>query len=133
MKIALLGSNNYGGQWTVKEFIFKRKQEFGDKLTLILGGKSEGFDAMTKKISVAFGINYELYPPFHFRWNWHCPLPAYMYGKPYDPKYFFQINSHIVKASDVITVFLKDGIETKVTKDIMQKAKKAGKPLLVTN
>ena len=133
MKVALVGAQAYSNSLKVKDFIFFLKNEYGGDLTLLLGGRSDGFDAYNKKVAMAFGINFELFPPFHYKWNWHCPLPTYLYGKPYNPKHYFQINSHIVKASDVVVVFLKDGIETKVSKDIIHRAKKAGKKLIVSN
>ena len=38
MKIAIVGSRKYENKIKIKEFIFKCKEQFGDKLEIVSGG-----------------------------------------------------------------------------------------------
>ena len=46
MKIAIVGSRKYDNKIKIKEFIFKCKEQFGDKLEIVSGGCKYGADNM---------------------------------------------------------------------------------------
>ena len=83
IKIAVVGSRIYEDRKKVKDFIFKLKEKFGDKLIIVSGGQPKGVDGFVKKACIQFDIIYEEFPPAHYRFNQYCVLDASNYGKEY--------------------------------------------------
>ena len=105
MKVAIVGSRRYENKRKIKEFIFKLKQEHGEKTIIVSGGCKTGADKYAKKYALELGLQYEEYPPFHEVHNLYCTMPSSRYGKPYNIRNFHARNKIIAGTSDFI-VFL---------------------------
>ena len=66
MKVAIVGSRRYENKRKIKEFIFKLKNKYGDKTTIISGGSKDGADRYAKKYALELGLQYEEYLPCRF-------------------------------------------------------------------
>ena len=49
MKVAIVGSRRYENKRKIKEFIFKLKNEYGEKTIIVSGGCKSGADKYAKK------------------------------------------------------------------------------------
>jgi len=131
MKIAIIGSRRYENKKKIKDFIFKIKNEYGEKTTIVSGGCKQGADRYAKKYALEFGLQYEEYPPFHEVHNLYCTLPSSRYGKPYSIKYFFARNKIIAGVADFVVGFIGEGIEANGTTNTLEYAKKFKKKFIV--
>ena len=131
MKVAMIGSRRYENKKKIKDFVFKLKQQYGDKTIIVSGGCKMGADKYAKKYTLELGLQYEEYPPFHEVHNLYCPLPSSRYGKPYSMKYFFARNKIIAGTSDFIIGFIPDGVEANGTKNVIEYAKKMKKKYII--
>ena len=108
MKVAIIGSRRYENKKKIKDFVFKLKNEYGDKTIVVSGGCKQGADRYAKKYALELGLQYEEYPPFHEVHNLYCPLPESRYSQPYSMKYFFARNKIIAGTSDFIVAFIPE-------------------------
>tara|TARA_R110002020_G_scaffold176300_2_gene368486 strand:+ start:602 stop:1003 length:402 start_codon:yes stop_codon:yes gene_type:complete len=131
MKIAIVGSRRYENKKKIKDFIFKLKNEYGEKTIIVSGGCKQGADRYAKKYALELGLQYEEYPPFHEVHNLYCPLPESRYGKPYSVKYFFARNKIIAGTSDYVATFIPEGVEANGTMNIIDYAKKMKKKFII--
>ena len=131
MKVAIIGSRRYENKKKIKDFIFKLKQQYGEKTIIVSGGCKQGADKYAKKYALELGLQYEEYPPFHEVHNLYCPLPSSRYGKPYSMKYFFARNKIIAGTSDFIVGFIPDGIEGRGTMNTIEYARKFDKKTII--
>ena len=131
MKIAIVGSRRYENKRKIKEFIFKLKNQYGDKTIIVSGGCKTGADKYAKKYALELGLNYEEYPPFHEVHNLYCTLPESRYDKPFSMRNFFARNKIIVGTSDFIVAFIPDGVEAKGTMNVLEYAKKLDKKRII--
>ena len=131
MKIAIVGSRRYENKKKIKDFIFKIKQEHGEKTIIVSGGAKDGADKYAKKYALELGLQYEEYPPAHFPHNLYCPLPESRYGKPYSVKNFHARNKIIAGTSDIIVAFIPEGIESDGTFSTLNYAKKFDKKRII--
>ena len=115
----------------IKDFIFKIKQEHGEKTIIVSGGCKTGADKYAKKYALELGLQYEEYPPAHFPHNLYCPLPESRYGKPYSVKYFHARNKIIAGMSDYVVAFIPDGITANGTMSTINYAKKLKKKYVI--
>ena len=81
MKVAIIGSRRYENKKKIKDFVFKLKQQYGDKTIVVSGGCKTGADKYAKKYALELGLQYEEYPPFHEVHNLYCVLPESRYNK----------------------------------------------------
>ena len=65
MKVAIVGSRRYENKKKIKDFIFKLKNQYGEKTIIVSGGCKTGADKYAKKYALELGLMYEEYPPFH--------------------------------------------------------------------
>ena len=131
MKIAIIGSRRYENKKKIKDFVFKLKQQYGDKTIIVSGGAKQGADRYAKKYALELGLQYEEYPPFHEVHNLYCTMPESRYGKPYSIKTFHARNKIIAGTSDIIVAFIPEGVEAKGTMNVLEYAKKFDKKRII--
>ena len=131
MKVAIVGSRRYENKKKIKDFIFKLKNQYGEKTIIVSGGCKTGADKYAKKYALELGLQYEEYPPSHFPHNLYCPLPQSRYGKQYSPKNYHVRNKIIAGTSDFIVAFIPDGVESNGTMSTISYAKKFDKKYVI--
>ena len=131
MKVALIGSRRYENKKKIKDFVFKLKQQYGDKTIIVSGGCKQGADKYAKKYALELGLQYEEYPPFHEVHNLYCSLPESRYDKPFSMRNFFARNKILVGTSDFIVAFIPEGVEANGTKNVLEYAKKFDKKRII--
>ena len=131
MKVGIVGSRRYENKRKIKEFIFKLKNEYGEKTIIVSGGAKDGADKYAKKYALELGLQYEEYPPSHFPHNLYCPLPQSRYGREYSPKNYHVRNKIIAGTCDFIVGFIPDGVEAKGTMSTLQYAEKFDKKTII--
>ena len=131
MKVAIVGSRRYENKRKIKEFIFKLKNQYGDKTIIVSGGCKTGADKYAKKYALELGLQYEEYPPFHEVHNLYCTMPKSRYDKPFSMKNFFARNKILAGTSDIIVGFIPEGVEAKGTMNVLEYAKKFDKKRII--
>ena len=131
MKVALIGSRRYENKKKIKDFVFKLKQQYGDKTIIVSGGCKQGADKYAKKYALELGLQYEEYPPFHEVHNLYCSLPESRYDKPFSMRNFFARNKILVGTSDFIVAFIPKGVEANGTMNVLEYAKKLNKKRII--
>ena len=131
MKVAIVGSRRYENKRKIKEFIFKLKNQYGNKTIIVSGGCKTGADRYAKKYALELGLMYEEYPPFHEPYNLYCTMPESRYGKEFNIKNFFARNKIIAGTSDFIAAFIPEGVEANGTKNVLEYAKKLNKKRII--
>lgn len=131
MKVALIGSRRYENKKKIKDFVFKLKQQYGDKTIVVSGGCKQGADRYAKKYALELGLQYEEYPPFHEVHNLYCTMPESRYDKPFSMKNFFARNKIIAGTSDIIVAFIPEGVEARGTMNVLEYAKKMDKKRII--
>ena len=131
MKVAIIGSRRYENKKKIKDFIFKLKNEYGEKTIIVSGGCKQGADRYAKKYALELGLQYEEYPPFHEVHNLYCTMPESRYDKPFSMKNFFARNKIIAGTSDMIVAFIPEGVEAKGTMNVLEYAKKFDKKRVI--
>ena len=126
-RIGIVGARTYTNRRKIKEFVFKLKQQFGDKVEIISGGQPKGADGYAKKFALEFDMKYVEFPPTHYNWNMHCKLPATKYNKPYYVTNYFKRNKQIAEYSNIIVAFIPDGVESKGTMNTVSHARELKK------
>ena len=130
MKIAIIGSRTYTNKSKMKNFMFRLKMEHTD-VEVVSGGAKDGADKYAKKFALEFKIPYSEFPPQHQPHNMHCVMEAYNYGKPYNVGYYHKRNKDLVKYSDKVVAFCKDGNITNGTKSELEYCKKIDKKFVI--
>tara|TARA_B100000902_G_C27148951_1_gene832683 strand:- start:10 stop:411 length:402 start_codon:yes stop_codon:yes gene_type:complete len=131
MKVAIIGSRRYENKKKIKDFIFKLKQQYGEKTIIVSGGCKQGADKYAKKYALELGLMYEEYPPFHEVHNLYCSLPQSRYDQPFSMRNFFARNKIIAGTSDFIVGFIPEGVEAKGTMNVFEYAKKLDKKRII--
>ena len=131
MKVAITGSRRYENKKKIKDFVFKLKQQHGDKTIIVSGGCKQGADKYAKKYALELGLQYEEYPPFHEVHNLYCSLPESRYDKPFSMRNFFARNKILVGTSDFIVAFIPKGVEANGTMNVLEYAKKLNKKRII--
>lgn len=131
MKVGMIGSRDYQNKKKIKDLIFKLKSRFGNDLEIVGDGNRMGVGLHVKKACIELGVDYSEFPPLHEQWNHNCPEPAYMYGKPYSPKYYPMRNTQIVEYSDMIIGFVVSTEKEKHIVDVNTLAKKKNKEMMI--
>ena len=131
MKVAFVGSRRYENKKKIKDFVFKLKQQYGEKTIIVSGGCKDGADRYAKKYALELGLMYEEYPPFHEPYNLYCTMPESRYGKDFNMKNFFARNKIIAGTSDFIVAFIPEGVEANGTKNVLEYAKKLNKKRII--
>jgi len=131
MKVAIVGSRRYENKRKIKEFIFKIKQQYGEKTIIVSGGAKQGADKYAKKYALELGLQYEEYPPFHDVHNLYCTMPSSRYGRPYSIKNFHARNKIIAGTSNFIVAFIPIGVVSDGTLSTLNYAKKFNKKRII--
>ena len=131
MKVAIVGSRRYENKKKIKDFVFKLKQQYGDKTIIVSGGCKQGADKYAKKYALELGLMYEEYPPFHEVHNLYCTMPESRYGKPYSVKNFHARNKIIAGTSDVVVAFIPEDGLSDGTFSTLKYAKKLNKKIII--
>tara|TARA_B100000424_G_C22645314_1_gene356327 strand:- start:24 stop:428 length:405 start_codon:yes stop_codon:yes gene_type:complete len=132
-RVGIVGSREYTNRRKIKEFVFKLKETFQDKVEIVSGGQKQGADGYAKKFAIEFDMKYVEFPPRHYTYNQHCILDESHYGKRYFPKNFHDRNKQIVEYSDYIVAFMNKGQYTKGTLNTIETAEKLGKKVIILN
>ena len=130
MKIAIIGIRTYTNKTQIKNFMFRLKMEHPN-VEVVSGGAKDGADKYAKKFALEFKIPYSEFPPQHEPHNMHCVMEAYNYGKPYGVGYFHKRNKDLVKYSDRVVAFCKDGEITNGTKSALEYCEKINKKYVI--
>ena len=131
MKIAIIGSREYGNRTKIKEFILTLKKKFGERLEIVSGGQPKGADGIAKKVALEYEMNYKEFAPAHYKYNIHCALPRKFYGAAYSTGHYLIRNDQLAKYSDMIVAFIPEGVKSNGTKDTLSRAEKYGKKTIV--
>ena len=131
MRVAIIGSRRYENKKKIKDFVFKLKQQYGDKTIIVSGGCKQGADRYAKKYALELGLQYEEYPPFHEVHNLYCSLPESRYDKPFSMRNFFARNKIIAGTADYIVGFIPEGVEANGTMNTIEYAKKMKKKYII--
>ena len=110
--------------------MFRLKMEHKD-IEVVSGGAKDGADKYAKRFALEFGLDYSEFPPQHQTHNQHCVMEAYNYGKPYNVGYYHKRNKDLVKYSDKVVAFCKDGEITNGTKSVLEYCKKINKKFVI--
>ena len=131
MKVAIVGSRRYENKKKIKDFIFKLKNQYGEKTIIVSGGCKTGADKYAKKYALELGLQYEEYPPFHEVHNLYCTMPESRYGKPYSVKNFHARNKIIAGTSDIVVAFIPEDGLSDGTFSTLKYAKKLDKKRII--
>ena len=123
-RVGIVGSRTYTNRRKIKEFVYKLKEKFDDKVEIVSGGQLKGADGFAKKFALEFDMKYVEFPPRHYTYNQHCIL---------DPKNFHDRNKQIVEYSDYIVAFMPENDYTKGTMNTIETAEKLGKKVIILN
>ena len=133
MKVAIVGSRRYENKKKIKDFVFKLKEQYGEKTIIVSGGCKTGADKYAKKYALELGLQYEEYPPFHEVHNLYCTMPESRYGKPYSIKNFHARNKIIAGTSDFIVAFIPKDVEANGSMNVIGYAEKFNKKFVIIN
>ena len=132
-RVGIVGSRTYTNRRKIKEFVFKLKQQFEDKVEVVSGGQKLGADGFAKKYALEFDMSYVEFPPSHYNHNMHCILPRGEYNKPYYVSNYFKRNKQIAEYSNIIVAFIPKGLESRGTMDTIRHAEKLKKLVKIIN
>ena len=99
-RVGIVGARTNTNRRKIKEFVFKLKQQFEDKVEVVSGGQKLGADGFAKKFALEFDMKYVEFPPRHYTYNQHCILDESHYGKRYFPKNFFDRNKQTAHSAE---------------------------------
>ena len=103
-RIGIVGARTYSNRRKIKEFVYKLKQHFGDKVEIISGGQPKGADGYAKQND---------------------------YGKKYHITNFFDRNKQIAEYSDYIVAFIPSNYNSNGTLDTIKHAQKLEKKVVI--
>ena len=132
-RVGIVGSRTYTNRRKIKEFVYKLKEKFDDKVEIVSGGQLKGADGFAKKFALEFDMKYVEFPPRHYTYNQHCILEESHYGKRYYPKNFFDRNKQIVEYSDYIVAFMIKDKQSSGTMNTIETAQKMNKKVIILN
>ena len=132
-RVGIVGSRTYTNRRKIKEFVYKLKEKFDDKVEIVSGGQLKGADGFAKKFALEFDMKYVEFPPRHYTYNQHCILDESHYGKRYYPKNFFDRNKQIVEYTDYIVAFMIKDKQTSGTMNTIETAQKMNKKVIILN
>ena len=130
-KIAIIGSRSYTNKRKIREFIFKLKQQVGDKLEIVSGGAKDGADKYAKRFSLDFDIKYSEFPPYHESHNIHCVKESFRFGKPYNVGHYHRRNKDLIEYSDKVVAFCTNGVVTNGTLSALKHSEKINKKSII--
>jgi len=109
----------------IKRLLWDLKNKFGDKLKIVTCSIGTNVEVYVKKYSLEFNIEYNEFVPYHKNWNNYSIEPAFLYNKPYSPRWFFANNKRFVDYCDAFVYFGK--IESTSNIKIINNIKKINK------
>ena len=104
MKVAIVGSRRYENKRKIKEFIFKLKNEYGEKTIIVSGGCKDGADKYAKKYALELGLQYD---------KTKKEIYAFRDNTGQKPLYYFLKNNQIIFCSEINPIFqtVKEKVE----------------------
>ena len=60
-RVGIVGSRGYTNRIRIRDFVYKLKSEFGDKVEIISGGQPKGADGYAKKSTKTLRLQSTLY------------------------------------------------------------------------
>ena len=130
-RVGIVGSRTYTNRRKIKEFVYKLKEQFGEKVEIVSGGQPKGADGFAKKFAIEFDMKYVEFPPRHYQYNQHCILEQEHYGKSYHVVNFFDRNKQIAEYSDYVVAFIPEGYKSNGTLDTISHAEKLNKKVVI--
>ena len=129
MRIGIIGSRTYENKRNIREMVYTLKQQFGDELTIVSGGCTDGADKYARKYALELDCKYVEFNPAHTVRNLYSALHDAYYGKDYNVKYFFHRNKMLANYIDcLIGCGTGDSNGTAFT---IKEAKKCGKKVVI--
>ena len=55
-RVGIVGSRTYTNRRKIKEFVYKLKEKFDDKVEIVSGGQLKGADGFAKKFALEFDM-----------------------------------------------------------------------------
>lgn len=111
-RVGICVTKHYNHLRKIKDFVFKLKNEFGEKVEIITTGNTESYEKKIKSYALQFDIKYKEFIPSHMQKTLYAVGITSMFGKPYNPKNFFVRDSKMSKYIDYLIVFQSDKDKT---------------------
>ena len=131
MKVAIVGSRRYENKKKIKDFVFKLKNQYGEKTIIVSGGCKTGADKYAKKYALELGCNYLECNPAHTPKNLYSYMREDWYGKKYSIRNFHVRNKILVGLIDRIIAFVPEGVSSNGTISTINYANKFSKKCIV--
>lgn len=107
-RVGIVVTKHYNHLRKIKDFVFKLKTEFDDKVEIVTTGDTVSYESKVKSYALQFDIIYKEFIPAHIQRTLHSAMGSSFYGKDYSPKNFFIRDSHMSKYIDYLVVFQSD-------------------------
>ena len=131
LKILMIGDDKYKDTTKIKDILFQLRERYGaDKFKIATFGGDLGVDRFVRNDCFKLGLEYGEFQPYHNNYGIHCIMPEQMFGKMYDPRYYFWREDHAVKWANIIMIFLKKESIMKFDR-VIKKSQKLDKKIKV--
>ena len=131
MKVAIIGSRRYENKKKIKDFVFKLKQQYGDKTIVVSGGCKQGADRYAKKYALELGCNYVEVNPAHTPKNLYSYMREEWYDKPFSVRNFHIRNKILASIVDRLIAFIPRGHRSDSTDSTLKYAEKFDKKCII--
>lgn len=125
-RVGICVTKHYNHLRKIKDFVFKLKNEFGEKVEIITTGNTESYEKKIKSYALQFDIKYKEFIPSHMQKTLYAVGSSSFFGKEYSPKNFYIRDSKMAKYIDYLVVFesTKDKKERENLIKVVQKLQK---------
>ena len=130
-RVAVVGNTNWQNKRKVQDTLQMLKRKFGEELTVVGAGGTEGANSMVRKYALEFGLQYEEYNPSFSGYNIYSAMPESYYGKPY---HFSQLHHRmklIAERCDYMMILTNEMQLDPVLQTAWSKTKKLNKPVVI--
>lgn len=137
LRVAVLGSRNYGDSLRVKDWLFGLRGKLGNRLVVLSGGDGLGAELYAKQHALELGIKYAEYNSPTTPKNAHSAMYDGFYDQPYKVWHYKRQYDELLKAADVVVYFTpapRDGALDPVEKHlahVKKRCEKLGKKLIL--
>lgn len=131
--IGIVGSRKWTDKNKISEAVELCVEKYGQENIRIVSGGAIGADTFGKIVALEKNIKFTEYNPAHTEWNEYSGIPKEWYGKPYNVGQFFERNTFIAEASDILFAFIPPNHQSNGTMDTVGKAQKLNKYVRIIN
>ena len=132
-RIVITGSLRWEDRIKIKDLIFNLKTKLKDDLQIISGGLKVGVDSYVKKFCMEFAVNFAEFPPYDSIWTQYCEEPAWKFNKLHKKRFIFMRNDNMIKNADALIIFKLSEDNSVVLDDLIKKANKKNKKIVIRN